>query len=595
MTLQVEAVEGSKGFRVVNHGAQYFQEGEDKMLSLVIGSRRVAKTKDAQFWFPSTSYHAAALRDLKLEMVWQPEALLLRDVLLARFQTFAEALSNGDPGVPFKLEGRKLFPHQSSGIAAVMLRLKQRALIADEMGLGKSTLALMVFREGNKKRLLIVCPASVKYNWVREVDAVLGPTISTFVVPSDAIKRKRFLHSLVAGWIKPDVLITNYDLLRDKVVLANCQGFVKGQFCILDESHYVKDDKSLRSQHCASLEAEDLLLLTGTPVRNLITDLYHQLVLIEPRLFRNVWEFQDHFTVIKEMNLGSRKVRKVVGTKNQAQLRELLAHYQIRRLKADVLDLPPKIRTVVQLELDKDARKSYETMRKDWIYTFGGLPDDANIFDVRVATAIEQALRLEQICQGYLRYKPEHVDNLAARVSQEEDAFFGEAAKVTWLLELAQDMQAAGKKLVIFFKFNRILAHVSGLLLQKGHAVSILIGSVSAVERDTVLRDFQLSDKPVILCAQVKIAEGWNAQSAQDVVFFGRDWSPAVNAQAEDRLHRIGQRGTVNVYIPLISDSVEWYIHERLEAKAKDASVVLGDSPLVFRDLKDAIRQGQLP
>ncbi len=592
MTLLVEAVEGNTGFRVVNRGAKYFQEGEYKMLSLVIGSRKV-RASDAQFYFPSTSYHAAALRDLKLEMSWQPEALLLRDVLLSGFGKFAEALSNGAGAVGFKLQDRELFPHQKAGITAVMLRQKQRVLIADEMGLGKSTLALAVFNESNKKRLLIVCPASVKYNWIKEVDAVLGPTTTTFAIPSDAVKRKRFLHSLLTGWAKPDVLITNYDLLRDKNVLANCQGFVKGQFAIFDESHYVKDEKSLRSQHCRSLEAEDLLLLTGTPVRNLITDLYHQLVLIEPRLFRNVWEFQDHFTVIKEMNVGSRKIRKVVGTKNQAHLRELLAHYQIRRLKADVLDLPLKIRTVVELDLDKDARKSYEAMRKDWIYTFGGLPDDANIFDVRVQSAIEQALRLEQICQGYLRYRPEKVDNLAERHTQEEDAFFGEAAKLTWLLELVEDMQAAKKKLVVFFKFNRIMAHVVGAIQEESDQVAgVLQGSTPADERPKILEAFEKSETG-ILCAQVKIAEGWNAQHCQDVVFFGRDWSPAVNAQAEDRLHRIGQRGTVNVYIPLIRNSVESYIHERLEAKAKDASVVLGDSPLVFKDLKDAIRQGE--
>jgi len=592
MTLEIHLSPKGQDFLIQKSGCAYFEEGEFKILSGILGARKV-RSSTATFLIPGTAYHAGELNALAIEKTWEPDAAKFSVARLTAFQRVSEALSNAGNGYRWKLQGRKLFGHQLSAMAALMIRDQQRMLIADEMGLGKSTTALAVFNETAAKRCLIVCPASVKYNWLHEIDETLGPTMAPFVIPSDKLKRKRFIAALLAGRMLPNILITNYDLLRDKAVLENCRSWIKDQFLILDESHYVKDCKSLRSQHVASLEPKHLLLLTGTPVRNLITDLYHQLALIEPRLFRNYWEFQDRFTITKEINVGPRKVKKIVGTKNQAKLKELLAHYQIRRLKHDVLDLPPKIRTVVELDLDEGARLSYEAMRKDWIYTFGGLPDDANIFDVRVQSAIEQAMRLEQICQGYMRYVPQTVDTLASRVNPEEDAFFANAAKTQWLLELVTDLQAAGKKLVVFFKFNRILHHVAALIEENLKVKTwILEGATPVEQRPKMLTEFQEGNSGV-LCAQVKIAEGWNAQSAQDVVFFGRDWSPAVNAQAEDRLHRIGQRGTVNVYIPLIRNSVESYIHERLEAKAKDASIVLGDSPLVFRDIKQAIQQGE--
>ncbi len=517
---------------------------------------------------PATALHFARLERKYKCTLTANAAHAEREAIIA-YNAFARP--SGDNDLPSALP---LYPHQVKAIQALKAR-NFRGLLFDDMGLGKTQVAITCFRMSGAQRLLVVCPASVKWKWRKE----LGDNGLTSIVMATGMGSARWDHPMPA--------IVNYDLLSVKPALVQqLADYVQDAFLILDESHYVKDAKAKRSKAVATFSPRHVLLLTGTPVRNSIVDLYHQIQLVEP-MWRNQWEFEDRYLIKKEKFLGKRSVWLPVGTKNEAELQEVLSHVQVRRLKADVLDLPAKTYTTVELELDEEAREAYEVMRDRWIYHYRDLPDALSVFDQRAQSAVEAAMRLEQIAQGFLAPIPE---TLLDKFDRAEMAVgktrtyaakpFLKPAKLEWLKELVEDLRASKRKLVVFYKFNLSLAIAHRTL--GGIAMT---GDTVTAERGGLIESFQDPKGPDLFHIQVKIAEGFDLVAAQDCVFFGRDWSPGVNSQAEDRLHRIGQRGTVNVFLPIVRGTVEEYMARRLADKGNRAALVLGD-------LKAAVEQG---
>ena len=159
---------------------------------------------------------------------------------------------------------------------------------------------------------------------------------------------------------------------------------------------------------------------------------------------------------------------------------------------------------------------------------------------------------------------------------------FPQSTKLAWLMETIESIIIQGGQPVIFSRFNTPLFW----LVDKFHDCEMLHGGVPNKRRDEIINDFQ-DHKVRVLFVQIKLAEGWNATASQDAIFYGRDWSPAVNSQAVDRLHRIGQKGTVNVQIPIVRATFETTLHKKLVAKAADAAVSLAD--MTIKELRAAL------
>jgi SNF2 family DNA or RNA helicase len=202
-------------------------------------------------------------------------------------------------------------------------------------------------------------------------------------------------------------------------------------------------------------------------------------------------------------------------------------------------------------------------------------------------SAVEAAMRCEQLAQGFLTGIPDLyyqrvaplLTNHAEKVDGYPGAFaFPGSPKLQWLQNTLEELQ--GKPLVVFSRFNAPLIWLAKRYTESG----LLIGATSALQRSDLIESFQ-SGKITRLFCQVKIAEGFSLTAARDVVFLGRDWSAAMNSQAEDRCHRIGQKGTVNIQIPLVINSVERLIDRKLKIKASDAEQAL----VTIRDLMEEL------
>jgi SWI/SNF-related matrix-associated actin-dependent regulator 1 of chromatin subfamily A len=495
--------------------------------------------------------------------------------------------------VQSKRPGRQAMPHQIQALNALNY-LEHRAILADDMGLGKTSTALWAFENSGAERLLVVCPASVKFNWEDEVNITLGedPWLRTMVIHGSRPTRANQLSRLGPNIC---IAIINYDLLSylEPTQRTRLQVWIEGGFLILDESHYIKDRNAARSRHARTFKPKQCLLLSGTPVRNTVVDLYNQVEAVAPKTWNSFRDFQRRYCVFRPLtiNQGRRTIQQFAGVQNEKELNAVMHTVQIRRKKEDVLNLPEKTHTFPKLTLDDSTRRIYRAM-KDWgLVQLEELDPDLNIFNPRAGSAIEVFMRLEQIAQGCIGGIPDPVmSQIATWIGKNGSKIEGrgneimlpKSAKVLWLLETIKTLIQTDHRPVIFCRFNATLFWLHQNLEWDSLA---LHGQVK--DKHGVIKDFQEGKAPILLC-QVKMAEGFNLTRSQDCIFLGRDWSPAQNRQAEDRLHRIGQRGTVNIQVPVVRGTIDMVLHDRLQTKEDSARVVL--AKLTVGELKELLR-----
>jgi SNF2 family DNA or RNA helicase len=379
---------------------------------------------------------------------------------------------------------------------------------------------------------------------------------------------------------------------------------------------------------CEYAKPEFRVLMSGTPIRNMVDDLYTQSEIIHPGTWASYADFCNRHLIMVPMNFGNMpkysKVQITRGSKNLDQLNAVINTFQIRRMKEDVTDMPPKSYSYPLLELEGPYLQVYKEMKEFALIELRALmaprapapgceecrgsglvsqsldsplvacactaplaAEDQLAFSPMARSAVEAAMRCEQLAQGFLTGIPDTyyqrvaplLANHAEKVEGYPGAFaFPGSAKLQWLQNTLEEL--TGKPVVVFSRFNAPLIWLARRYTESG----LLIGATTATQRQDLIESFQAGKINRLFC-QVKIAEGFSLTSAKDAVFLGRDWSAAMNSQAEDRLHRIGQTGTVNVQIPLVINSVERLIDKKLKIKANDAERAL----VTLKDLMEEL------
>jgi len=482
---------------------------------------------------------------------------------------------------------RQPFPHQRRAIEQLKM-WDGRAMLCDEMGLGKSSTSLWTMAELNADRIIIVCPLSVVGKWCDEVEQTVGPTWSN-LSSMGKVKLKRSLENNKGRPWMASHRVLHWDALvglsEDHIEMLCGPG--DGNVGVLfDESHYVRNRQALRSKAARALAARAryVLCLTGTPIRNDVRDLWHQVQLARPGHLYDYARFETRFTRQFLFKLPSMKrpVRKFEGTKNEGELATRLHDVMVMRKKSDVFDLPPKVRTVVPLEMGRVERARYDEMKQSAMVvlqnaqcapivtnpTFPEAQDRMNAV-VIARTALEQVIRLEQLTCGVL-----------GGSSLDQPVAFHDAAKIEWTLETIGDLRAQGRSVVVFCKFNATIR----LLVSK--IADVPSGVIHGATRPE-LRPFEIAtfrsraasndaERAGVLLCQLKLAEGFDLTPCTDAIFLGIDWTPAMMDQAEDRLHRIGTTGTVNCYYPIINRSIDKRLFNTVVEKRENAQQVLG-------------------
>jgi len=592
-SVQVDIHEG--GEFIARGGSPKGQDAVHNAISRWPGWRRT-RFKDPAFSTylgPLNAVSAVALNETSLRVELTEDAREAVTRLLTRVHCVEQALTSKTPGEFIAPNGRAAMPHQMRAIHALE-HMDYRAILADDMGLGKTCTALWGFHRSGSTRALVVCPASVKFNWQEEVQLALG---SEWADTTVVIHGTRKVRADLLAWLPRShgVVVINYDLLAylEPAQRTLLQEWVKDEFLILDESHYVKDRNAARTRHARGFKPKHVLCCSGTPVRNTIVDLYTQVEIVHPKTWNSFTDFVRRYCVMRPLSIngGRRQIQQFAGVQNEAELNAVMSTVQIRRKKEEVLDLPEKTRTFPKLEMDDDTRRIYKSM-KDWgIKLLDSLDPSDNIFSPRANSAIEVFLRLEQIAQGVMGGIPEpvmqRISGLLAKrglkiEGRDKEIMLPNHPKILWLLECVKTLVQTGQRPTIFCRFNGPLFWLHQNL---GYDAIALHGGVK--DKHGAVKDFQ-DGKAKVMLVQVKMAEGFNLTRSQDAIFLGRDWSPAQNKQAEDRLHRIGQRGTVNIQVPIMRGTVDMVLHDRLVLKETSARTVL--AKLTVGELKELLK-----
>jgi SNF2 family DNA or RNA helicase len=391
-------------------------------------------------------------------------------------------------------------------------------LLADEMGLGKTIQVAAALRILKSRAALepsiVVAPSGLVLQWRRQL-RLWAPELKLSTVLGPAVERQ-------AAWkVNADVYIVGYESLRSDIWLRAPWGPGARVFdvAVIDEAQRIKTGGSTLAQTVKRIPRERSWALTGTPLENRLDDLISILDFVVPGQFD--------------------PAGRAVG------LRRLLARVQLRRRRRDVLqDLPPKLASTVGLTLGPRQRAAYHRAKTEGIVRLEGLGRE-----LRITHVLELILRLKQICN----FCPET----------------GESAKLADLRERVAAVVAAGEKALIFSQFVEEPFGVNRLARElAAFAPLVFTGEMAAETRASRIAEFERDPRrPVLLLSLRAGGVGLNLTSASHVVHFDRWWNPAVEAQAEDRTHRIGQTRPVHVYAYLCGDTIEERIQEVIEEK----------------------------
>jgi SWI/SNF-related matrix-associated actin-dependent regulator 1 of chromatin subfamily A len=446
---------------------------------------------------------------------------------------------------------RKPYEYQKEGVKFLLERRK--CVLADDMGLGKTYQTIVAAIESGCKKVLIICPASLKLNWKKEL---------LNFVDEDEI-------SVIKGsnWEPKKFTIINYDILKKfHTVIDKRKKYKEHEIAreivdegfdlfVLDEAHSIKNSTSGRSKIVIDIkkhiDPNNVWLLTGTPISNRPINYFNLLRLIDSPLGQN-WQFYvTRYCNGKQIKLGktNKKFWITTGNSHLDELNQRTRNFILRRTKDQHLDLPDKIRTPIFIELDN--RKEYDKVYENYIEWRRKVGKSTNVARKLVElTLLRKFLALE---------KTKHT------------------------IELVNNMLEQDKKVIIFTNYREEMG-----IFQKeyGDSCVTIHGGTKMEDRQKNVESFQNDEKVKVFIGQIMAAGvGLTLTKAEVVVFNSLDWVPGNLEQAEDRAYRISQTKNVNVYYPLFDNTVDIIVWQVLNKKKQIINQIMDDNDSSFVDI----------
>lgn len=449
--------------------------------------------------------------------------------------------------------------YQQQGIQWLydLKNMNLNGILADDMGLGK-TLQVLVFYEqyvSKEKPSLIVCPSSLMYNWMSEiekfkidVDAVC--VTGTQDVRKDIIKENHELY------------ITTYDYLRRDVELYMSMEF---EYIVLDEAQFIKNPKTKNAQSVKSLKSRHRLALTGTPIENGLSELWSIFDFLLPGYLYSLNYFTKNFE--KPIQMGD--------DKRQAQLQKLVSPFILRRTKKQVLkDLPDKVEKDLWLNFSPEEKQLYL----------------ANL--AQVNKQLQQQLELEQVDSILILAMMTRLRQICCEPRMLYENYTGESTKFKMCLDLIETLKENDKKVLLFSSFTSIFDSFIEEFDRRGIKYHMITGAVDKKKRKEEVDAFQSDDSNVFLISLKAGGTGLNLTKAQAVIHFDPWWNVSAQNQATDRAYRIGQTKNVLVYQLLMKNTIEEKIYEMQKRKKAMSDLFVenskgGISTLSKEELKD--------
>lgn len=444
-----------------------------------------------------------------------------------------------------------LRPYQTSGFQWLnyLNDVGWGGILADDMGLGKTIQALTMLHHYKEVtgglKALVVCPTTLIYNWRNEVQK-FSPSLS-FHIHHGSIRTRN-----VEELNSHNIIITTYGTLRSDIQVLLKMNF---DYVILDESQAIKNPASKVTRAASLLNAKNRLCMSGTPLQNNTFDIFAQMNFLNPGLLGNMEFFRNEFAT---------PIDKFGEQEQKEHLRKLLFPFILRRTKEQVAkDLPDKTETILFCEMETEQRKVYEAYRNSYREKILGTIDQQGIGKSQL-TILQGLMKLRQICDS-------------PAILNEDEKYPNHSIKLD---ELSREIEEniGNHKALIFSQFLGMLALIKKKLVEDGIPFEYFDGSTSAPDREKAIQNFQNNDECRVFLISLKAGGvGLNLTAADYVYIVDPWWNPAVEQQAIDRTHRIGQTKNIFAYRMICVDTIEDKILELQERKRKLASELIAD------------------
>ena len=430
-------------------------------------------------------------------------------------------------------------------------------ILADDMGLGKTVQALAFMNQYKKEhkqiKALVVCPTTLIYNWENEIKK-FTPELTYHIHHGGA--RVRSVEEILSH----DITITTYGTLRSDIKLLVG---VPLDYVVLDESQAIKNPASKVTKAAGLLKAKHRLCLSGTPLQNNTFDIFAQMNFLNPGMLGTMEFFRQEFAI---------PIDKFGEEDRKDHLRKILYPFILRRTKEQVAkDLPEKIETILFCEMEDEQRKIYDAYRNDYRNQILGTIETQGIQKSQL-TILQGLMKLRQICDSpAILNEPEKLPNHSIKLD-----------------ELAREISEniSNHKALIFSQFLGMLALIRDKLTALGVEFEYFDGSTSAPDREKAIQSFQNDDaKRVFLISLKAGGVGLNLTAADYVYIVDPWWNPAVEQQAIDRTHRIGQTKHIFAYRMICKDTIEDKIMQLQERKRILAKELIADDASFVKSL----------
>jgi len=436
---------------------------------------------------------------------------------------------------------KKLYSYQKLGVK--FLVNKKRVLLADEMGLGKTIQSLIACEMLNcNEGVLIVCPNNVKFIWAEEIEKWLKKKDYQVFNSNKSITFENKKYNIINY---EGLRLEKFSFLRKKCWSA----------LILDEAHKIKNRKALRTLAVKKNKNKYCFALTGTPMPNYPNELWSILNVLYPKIYTSYWRFFNEYVDYDvHFQLGFKIIK---GAKNTNKLKKELQSIMIRRKKSQVLsELPPKTYQNWYAELAEKQRKYYNQMKEEMIVQF------SNLEVISAPIVLAQLIRLKQIC-------------ISPYLLKDKTDVFANSIKLEIISDILQEYK--DDKIVIFSQFSKAIDILENLLQAISIQYSKITGDVKDKEHEIKMFHSDLENVNVCIGTIQSMGIGIDLSCANYCFFLDKMWTPADNMQAEDRLHRIGQKKNVTIVSLIAKNTIEEYIEKKLKNKNLMNKEILGD------------------
>lgn len=429
-------------------------------------------------------------------------------------------------------------------------------ILADDMGLGKTLQAIsLLYDERNGEPSIVVAPSSLIYNWENEIRR-FAPELRTLVVSGN----KDYREDLIRDASDFDVIITSYPLIRRDIELYERMNF---NFCIIDEAQHIKNPESINAASVKRIDAKKRFALTGTPIENSLTELWSIFDFLMPGYLLSKLKFAERF---------ERPITRDDDKDTLLELRKIISPFILRRKKKDVLlELPDKIETKLVCELTEEQKKVYAAYLARTRDEIQGIIEDEGFERSRIQI-LAALTRLRQICC----HPSVFIEN-----------YEGGSGKLELLEELLEELLGGGHRILLFSQFTSLLGIIRELLESKGIKFMYLDGQTPVMERLNLVDRFNGGEGEIFLISLKAGGTGLNLTSADTVIHFDPWWNPAVEEQASDRAHRIGQKNVVQVFKIITKGTIEEKIFELQNMKKELINSVITEGETFINKLSE--------